>query len=367
MTMTIPLTKPGNQRALFFACMLSIGVFMVTPAGFADGNAVRMEEAEAWVREEAESLNAKDFQGTHPWPEGFAWALASLEYSMSRLSSFRYHGFINNGVLPGFDHKRSLENGVGACGNYVQLACDLIRKSPTPLPCRSVQFFIHAEKSSGNNSHVAIEVFYGGSWRLFDPYFGISPGAPGAFHPSKILPASEAIEMSQQGKEFSRLDIGRCAMRLVYEGLGKAVFSYLKATPKDVLYGATGVINLAASADGTELSLQNMPTYVGQSADYNGEIGDLKFVYNNAPAPVRSLICTVAGVGGLIHECDLKITVSGKEVFLLTLDKIDLNAPILIPLPTPKDKVLFEVVSSQGKQGYVVWKRIGINPKLPEH
>lgn len=322
----------------------------------AESNAVRMDDAINSVRIEAESIEVFLRSQHLSWDEGVPWVLASIEFTMSRLSSFGR----NNLKEAPRDHKEAISKGLGACGNYVQLALDLINKSPAPVPCRSVQFYLHDEKNSKNSSHVGLEVFYGERWHFFDPYYAIAPVAAGNLTPSKILSAEETLNLLSKGTEPVCLGLGRPAMRIVCEETSIFPFAYFKQRPLDILYAAKGVIHLKTSADGSELSLSNMPTYVGRSLDYSGQVGDVKYAFDNKGHAARKLKFHVSATGGSVKEGKLRITVSGREVFKAALDKLAESKPIELQLSGPQDKLLMEVLAPADKQAYIVWKKIGV-------
>lgn len=246
-----------------------------------------------------------------------ALILSALDAVPTLLSSARYGYEMASDptAVPPNDPITALEKGIGICGNHVQLFDAVLRK--LGLRTRTVQFWWRDDNGK-SVSHIALEVFWNGRWRLYDPTFG-------AF----FVAADDDAAAEPLGAEDARRRHIRPVlnpMRVTYRYYliaGADPFAHLKREDVDVTVGGKGVVTvpLEGSPDERASHFLNVPNYVGDNQadgvpdgqsfrfrglagrytatiDITGEAGCTRsqLLMNEQPIPVEPGVHTLAGV-----------------------------------------------------------------------
>lgn len=181
--------------------------------------------------------------------------------------------------LPGVDADVILDARHGICGNHSALAIALLERAG--LQARYVRFFYTDPVSELRNSHVVVEVWIDGAWRLVDTTYGTYWGD------LEDMASLEEVMEDPSGSAFwnSALVPDRDPTAANF-----APFEPYRANPS-ILRGEVGTITL--NLDGVE-TLEHVPSYIGDNQS-DGFYGGIEF---DLDLPGNTLVLEVRVVSG---------------------------------------------------------------------
>jgi Transglutaminase-like superfamily len=126
--------------------------------------------ADEQVRREVAWAEHEDRASGVPYADGQLVALSAMNYVVGHVSTGAY-GYLQSvgATLPFSNPGSVLTMQAGICGHATLTFAAVVRHFGYSV--RSVRFYYSTP--SGPDSHIAVEVLYGGGWHFFDPTFGL--------------------------------------------------------------------------------------------------------------------------------------------------------------------------------------------------
>lgn len=307
-----------------------------------------------------------EFTGTPPdiAPE-YLYAMSTMNYVQGRLSAANYSRLQRDRNLHAvLDAEKALELQAGLCNTHVDVFDKIIKKCQPQLKCRAVEFYLHEEQAGKNRTHIVAEVFYKGSWRLFDVTWGTVFLRPGAKSADDLLSWNEIHALVEAKKPWREL-----ASTNVHND-GYRRYLYAKVDPldhfawadTDVLVEPIGTIQLRPDAAKSKYSFESIANNVGFVADVCGNMRDIRMQLDPralGSGKPKTLEIAFAGAGNYGDGATFRIN-GGKRVLReVPLDEIKPASMIRVRLPEAVERVTFQVLSKKSRD-YIVIKDVRI-------
>ena len=296
--------------------------------------------------------------GPHPeqYSREFLISLATMNLVQSRVSPLNYAGLLKAGKSLPRNPEECLAQHAGICGNQVQTFNAIANR--LGLRTRTVEFYIRGKQPQQNHSHICVEVFFAGGWRLFDVTWGTYYRQP-AGRVDDLLSWTQIRQSSNARKlaVSNRSDLWW--QQTVAAGFDP--LEYLEAQTMDVLLGRGGTIQLVATT-GPQLKYvpTHQPNYVGRNSDA-ADRGTIKLRLLDVSPKCKSLTIDVLGLAG-----SGQLQVRGKRGLVsLPLDGIQ-PGQVLVDLSQLQidNRLELSVQPTQPRGvGYVVFRNIAVHSK----
>jgi hypothetical protein len=261
-------------------------------------------------------------------PEFFS-ALATTNFVQARISSLN-HSILNieKKNLPS-SVEQCLEKRAGLCGNHVAAFLEISKR--LKLRARPVEFYFRGDKPQKNHSHICVEVFYRGHWRLFDITWGTYFPIPGSRHDD--LADVTRLRSDRRSRDWAVTNQSDLWYRQ-WITAGLDPLEYLDTPRVDILRGRRGTIRLRVTAREGDREIFrpiNQPNYVGRNESHE-DYGPVVAVLEN-PDPKATVvgldILGLAGKGSLVVFCgEKRHTIPFADIKAGQALKIHLSQPI---------------------------------------
>ena len=238
-------------------------------------------------------------------PEFFS-SLATTNFVQARMSSLNYSILsAEKKTLPA-SVEQCLEKRAGICGNHVAAFLEISQR--LGLRARPVEFYFRGDKPQKNHSHICVEVFYRGHWRMFDITWGTYFPIPGSRRDD--LADVSRLRSDRRSRDWAITNQSNLWYRQwITSNLDP--LEYLDAPQMDILRGRRGTIRLRASArEGHREKFRplHQPNFVGRNQahpDYGPVV-----VLLESPDPKATVVhldvLGLAGKGSLVIFCGEK-------------------------------------------------------------
>ena len=238
-------------------------------------------------------------------PEFFS-ALATANFVQARMSSLNYAILsVEKKKLP-TSVEQCLEKRAGICGNHVAAFLEISQR--LGLRARPVEFYFRGDKPQKNHSHICVEVFYRGHWRLFDITWGTYFPIPGSRRDD--LADVARLRSDRRSRDWAITNQSNLwYQQWITSNLDP--LEYLDAPQMDILRGRRGTIRLRASAREGHREIfrpLHQPNFVGRNQahpDYGPVV-----VLLESPDPKATVVhldvLGLAGKGSLVIFCGEK-------------------------------------------------------------
>ncbi len=286
-------------------------------------------------------------------PEFFL-AQATANFVQARISSLNY-AILSAGKkkLPA-SVEQCLEKRAGICGNHVAAFLEISQR--LGLRARPVEFYFRGNKPQENHSHICVEVFYRGHWRLLDITWGTYFPIPGRRRDD--LADVARLRSDRRSRDWAITNQSDLwYQQWITSGLDP--LEYLDAPQMDILRGRRGTIHLRVSSREGHREMfhpLHQPNFVGRNQadqDYGPVV--VRLERPNPKATVVHLdVLGVAGKGSLMIFC-------GEKRHMIPFADIKSGQRLRIQLSQPigKQSVRLEAGPDEpGGVAYVVYRVI---------
>src|ERR1051326_3063058 len=138
--------------------------------------------------------------------------MSAMNYVQAVLSPDRYAALLSRGQLsPTMDPEHCLKLEAGICGNHVETCNKILERCKIPIKRRAVEYYLHDEQHNNNQSHVALEIYYGNGWHLFDITAGTVFVRRNAKSQDDLLSTAEIKSLIEQGQPWRDLAVTNAA------------------------------------------------------------------------------------------------------------------------------------------------------------
>ncbi len=290
-------------------------------------------------------------------PEYFT-ALAIANFVQARVSSLNYAVLKTEKLPLPSTVEECLQKKAGICGNHVAVFLEISRR--LKLRARPVEFYFRGETPKANHSHICVEVFYRGAWRLFDVTWGTYYRIPG----DRRDHLADVTRL--RSSRFSRKWAVTNESDLWYQQwVSRSLdpLEYLDAPRLDILRGRRGTIHLRESdRDGGVQRFQpiHQPNFVGRN-DSNRDYGPVSVVLECPDSQARTVSMDVLGLAG----SGALVVICGKTRIEVPFAQITGGQQLNVPLRASigNQPVRLETHSSSPKGvAYVVFRFIEVGP-----
>lgn len=186
---------------------------------------------------------------------------SALDAVPTILSAANY-GFLgwNDPAKKASDSDSAIARNAGICGNDAALFAEIL--TGLGIRNRPVQFWWRDENNIALN-HIAIEAFWNGQWRLYDPTFGAYFVAP-AQDDMGPLSTGEA-----RANGFRAIADTQGTTYRLYSLRGDDPFEYLRRKDVDVTTNGQGVVTIHLDVQEKELftAFRDIPNFVGDNIE----------------------------------------------------------------------------------------------------
>ena len=288
-------------------------------------------------------------------PEFFS-ALVTANFVQARVSSLNYSILsLEKKILP-TSVEQCLEKRAGICGNHVAAFLEISQR--LGLRARPVEFYFRGDQPQKNHSHICVEVFYRGQWRLFDITWGTYFPIPGSRRDD--LADVTRLRSDRRSRDWAITNqTNPWYQQWIASNLDP--LEYLDAPQLDILRGRRGTILLRVSArDGDREIFRpvHQPNFVGRNQAHQdfGPVVVLLENPNSKATVVYMNILGLAGKGSLVLFCDEK-----RHTTPFVDIKSGQTLEIRLPQPVGRQRIRLEARPEKaGGVAYVVYRAISL-------
>ena len=298
-----------------------------------------------------------DWFGPQPkkYSRHFLMSVATMNLVQSRVSPLNYALLSKQKRTLPTNPEECLAQRAGICGNQVLTFIAIGKR--LGLRTRTVEFYIRGKQPQQNHSHICVEVFFGGEWRLFDVTWGTYYRQP-AGRVDDLLSWTQL----QQSANARNLAVSNRSDLWWQQSVAAGIdpLEYIDAKMMDVLLGRGGTIHLTATTAPQPLYVPtHQPNYVGRNSD-EPDRGTINFRLLHVTPDCKSLTINILGLAG-----SGQLRVRGKVgSVLVAFDNIQ-PGPLQVDLSQVRIDDSLELSVQPARPdgvGYVVFRNIGLQP-----